>query len=117
MVIPAQFFDSQIGGGMILTQFFDSQIRMWNLHPEYSRGFPKPLGPEFEYQSLECTIIKRNTQSDSSYKEFLSQFKILLQNSSLLPNVNPDRKIHGICQNPLLEASGTLILQGQLINH
>ncbi|CAD8192316.1 unnamed protein product [Paramecium octaurelia] len=31
--------------------------------------------------------------------------------------VNPDLTILRICQNPILEASGTLILQGQFINH
>ncbi|CAD8055118.1 unnamed protein product [Paramecium primaurelia] len=29
----------------------------------------------------------------------------------------PDRTILRICQNPLLEAQGTLILQGEFINH
>ncbi|CAD8208671.1 unnamed protein product [Paramecium octaurelia] len=31
--------------------------------------------------------------------------------------VNPDRTILRICQNPWLEASGTLILQGQFMNY
>ncbi|CAD8188070.1 unnamed protein product [Paramecium octaurelia] len=72
----------------------DNSIRLWNVKTS-----------------------KEILQSDSNYKDLLSQFSIPLQNSSLLPNVNPDRTILRICQNPLLEASGTLILQGQFINH
>ncbi|CAD8201212.1 unnamed protein product [Paramecium octaurelia] len=68
---------------------------------------------------------KEILQSDSSYKDLLAQFNIPLQNSSLLPNcmyyqlflVNPYCTILVICQNPWLEASGTLILQGQFINY
>ncbi|CAD8095509.1 unnamed protein product [Paramecium primaurelia] len=64
--------------------------------------------------------------SDKNYKDILAQFKLPLMNSSLLPNsscfiyyylVNPDCIILRICQNPLLEASCTLILQGEFINH
>ncbi|CAD8062171.1 unnamed protein product [Paramecium primaurelia] len=55
--------------------------------------------------------------SDKNHKDILAQFKIPLQSNSLLPNVKPDRTILRICQNPLLEARGTLILQGEFMNH
>ncbi|CAD8144978.1 unnamed protein product [Paramecium octaurelia] len=60
---------------------------------------------------------KEILKSDSRYKDLLAQFNLPLQNSSLLPNVNTDRTILRICQNPWLEASGTLILQGQFMNY
>ncbi|CAD8179780.1 unnamed protein product [Paramecium octaurelia] len=60
---------------------------------------------------------KETLQSDSSYKDLLAQFNLPLQNSSLLPNVNPYCTILRICQNPLFQASGTLILQGQFMNY
>ncbi|CAD8141537.1 unnamed protein product [Paramecium octaurelia] len=72
----------------------DNSIRLWNVQTS-----------------------KEILQSDSNYKDLLAQFNIPLQNSFLLPNVNPDLTILRICQNPLFEASGTLILQGQFINH
>ncbi|CAD8215141.1 unnamed protein product [Paramecium octaurelia] len=72
----------------------DNSIRLWNVKTS-----------------------KEILQSDSSYKDLLSQFNIPLQNSSLLPNVNPYCTILRICQNPLFQASGTLILQGQFMNY
>ncbi|CAD8193977.1 unnamed protein product [Paramecium octaurelia] len=72
----------------------DKSIRLWNVRTS-----------------------KEIIQSDSNYKDLLAQFNISLQNSSLLPNVNPDRTILRICQNPILEASGTLILKGQFVNY
>ncbi|CAD8086600.1 unnamed protein product [Paramecium primaurelia] len=43
--------------------------------------------------------------SDKNYKDIFAQFKIPLQNSQLLPNVET---ILRICLNPFLEAQGTL---------
>ncbi|CAD8214948.1 unnamed protein product [Paramecium pentaurelia] len=57
------------------------------------------------------------SSTDKKYKDILAYFKIPLKHSSLLPNVDPDHTILRICQNPLLEASGTLILQGEFIKH
>ncbi|CAK82618.1 unnamed protein product (macronuclear) [Paramecium tetraurelia] len=81
-------------GNRLASDSWDESIRLWN-------------------------VITSNEilQSNNSYKVLLTQFKIPLQNSSLLPNINSDRTIHRICQNPQLEASGTLILKGQFINH
>ncbi|CAK83655.1 unnamed protein product, partial (macronuclear) [Paramecium tetraurelia] len=62
--------------------------------------------------------IKRNTLIRLiATKICLPSLKYQFQNNSLLPNVNPDCTILRICQNPLFEASGTPILQGQFINH
>ncbi|CAD8215140.1 unnamed protein product [Paramecium octaurelia] len=72
----------------------DNSIRLWNVKTS-----------------------KEILQSDSNFKDLLAQFNIPLQNSSLLPNFNPYCTILKICQIPLLEASGTLILQGKFINH
>ncbi|CAD8215229.1 unnamed protein product [Paramecium octaurelia] len=81
-------------GNTLASRCSDNSIRLWNVKK-----------------------LKKILQSYRGYKELLTQFKIPLQNSSLLPFVNHDRTILRICQNPLLEASGTLILQGQFINH
>ncbi|CAK78281.1 unnamed protein product (macronuclear) [Paramecium tetraurelia] len=55
--------------------------------------------------------------SGSCEKDILTQFKIPLQNSSLLSHVYPYCTILRMCQNPLQEASAALILQGQSINN
>ncbi|CAD8045129.1 unnamed protein product [Paramecium primaurelia] len=81
-------------GNTLASGSYDKSIRLWDVK----------TGQEIK-------------SSDKNYKDILAQFKIPLQNSSLLPNVEPDRTILRICQNPLLEASGTLILQGEFINH
>ncbi|CAD8172240.1 unnamed protein product [Paramecium octaurelia] len=80
---------------------YDNSIRLWNVKTS-----------------------KEILQSDSSYKDLLSQFSIPLQNSSLLPNgnvsyylVNPYCTILRISQNPLFQASGTLIFQGQYMSY
>ncbi|CAK70482.1 unnamed protein product (macronuclear) [Paramecium tetraurelia] len=88
---------SQFVSLMVLTLAsgsYDESIRLWNVKAS-----------------------KKIIQSDSSYKDLLTQIKIPLQKSSLFANVNPDLTILRICQNPQLEAQGTLILQGQFINH
>ncbi|CAD8167766.1 unnamed protein product [Paramecium pentaurelia] len=71
----------------------DNSIRLWDLK----------TGQEIQ-------------SSDKNYKDIFQQFKIPLQNSSLLPNVEPDLTILRICQNLQFEARGTLILQGKFIN-
>ncbi|CAD8215601.1 unnamed protein product [Paramecium octaurelia] len=81
-------------GNTLVSGSYDNSIRLWNVQTS-----------------------KEILQSNNSYKDLLAQFNIPLQNSSLLPNVNPYCTILKICQIPLLEASGTLILQGQFINH
>ncbi|CAD8092502.1 unnamed protein product [Paramecium primaurelia] len=71
-------------------------------------------------KSIRLWDVKKSKEIDqieTRYKNLLTQFQIPLKNSSLLPNVNPDRTILRICQNPVLEASGTLIMQGELIDH
>ncbi|CAD8208998.1 unnamed protein product [Paramecium pentaurelia] len=68
-----------------------------------------------------CLQDVKNVKELSSYdkiqKDILTSFQIPLQNSALLPNVNPDRTILRIYQNPLFETSSTLIFQGEFINH
>ncbi|CAK83124.1 unnamed protein product (macronuclear) [Paramecium tetraurelia] len=93
--------------------------RGWYLHPEYSRGFSQaPYGWNMNlYSALEYVKTSKEINQIVATKICLPSFKLPLQNSSLLPNVNPDPTILRICQNPLFEASGTLILQGQFINH
>ncbi|CAD8214568.1 unnamed protein product [Paramecium octaurelia] len=81
-------------GNTLASGSYDSSIRLWNIKTS-----------------------KEILQSDSSYKGLLAQFNKPLHSNSFLQNVNPDLTILKICQNPLFEASGTLILQGKFINH
>ncbi|CAD8215459.1 unnamed protein product [Paramecium octaurelia] len=81
-------------GNTLVSGSDDHSIRLWNVQTS-----------------------KEILQSNSSYKDLLAQFNTPLQNNSLLPNFNPYCTILVICQNPWLEASGTLILQGQFINY
>ncbi|CAD8138691.1 unnamed protein product [Paramecium octaurelia] len=81
-------------GNTLVSGSIDNSIRLWNVKTS-----------------------KEILKSDGSYKNLLAQFSIPLQYRYLLTNVNPDLTILRICQNPILEASGTLILQGQFINH
>ncbi|CAD8183825.1 unnamed protein product [Paramecium octaurelia] len=81
-------------GNTLASGSSDNSIRLWNVKTS-----------------------KEILQSDSNYKDLLAQFNIPLQNGSQLPSVNPYCTILKICQNPLFEASGTLILQGQFMNY
>ncbi|CAK84534.1 unnamed protein product (macronuclear) [Paramecium tetraurelia] len=114
----------------------DYSIRLWDVKTGQQKAKLDGHSREF-YQSISLLMLlhqllvvqitlsvygmqkhqRRYYKSDSSYKDLLTQFKLPLQNSSLLPNFNPDRTILRICQNPLFEASGKLILQGQFKNH
>ncbi|CAD8136770.1 unnamed protein product [Paramecium octaurelia] len=51
------------------------------------------------------------------YQHFLSQFKLPLQNQSILTNIEIDCTILRICQNSILEAQGAFILQGVIKNY
>ncbi|CAK89259.1 unnamed protein product, partial (macronuclear) [Paramecium tetraurelia] len=92
MVIQMEFYQSD--GTTLASGSSDYSIRLWDVKTS-----------------------KEILQSDSSYNDLLAQFKLPHQNSHLLPNVTPYCTILRICQNPLFQASGTLILQGQFINH
>ncbi|CAD8193189.1 unnamed protein product [Paramecium octaurelia] len=54
---------------------------------------------------------------DYCYKDLLPQFKILLQNSSILQKAENVSTIIRICQNPTLEAKGAQILMGEFVNY
>ncbi|CAD8215584.1 unnamed protein product [Paramecium octaurelia] len=180
MVIPAQFFDSQIHGGFsqastagirisirlwdvktgqqkakldghsncvnsicyspdgttLASGSYDKSILLWDVKTGYQKtkldghsGLVnsicyspdgKTLASGSRNNSIRLWDVKTSTeilQSDSSYKDLLAQFNIPLKNSSLLPNINPYCTILRISQNPLFQAPGTLILQGQFINY
>ncbi|CAK90344.1 unnamed protein product (macronuclear) [Paramecium tetraurelia] len=54
---------------------------------------------------------------DNFYKDLHSQFQMPHQSSSFLLTTRIDGTILRICQNPILEALGTLILKGELVNY
>ncbi|CAD8167197.1 unnamed protein product [Paramecium pentaurelia] len=81
-------------GNTLASGSYDNSIRLWDVK-----------------------TLKEIDLINTLYKDIFTQFQIPLMNSSLLPNIDPDRTILRICQNPLLEASGTLILKGEFISH
>ncbi|CAD8101505.1 unnamed protein product [Paramecium primaurelia] len=123
-------------GNTLISGSNDNSIRIWEINTgqqilelEGHDGTAKsvcfsPDGNTLAYGSGDSCIrlwdVKTGQEiksSDKNYKDILAQFKMPLQSSSLLSNVEPDRTILRICQNPQLEARGTLILQGEFMNH
>ncbi|CAD8171768.1 unnamed protein product [Paramecium octaurelia] len=71
----------------------DNSIRLWNVK-----------------------TAKEILPQDNFYKDLLSQFKWPIQTTSILKNDEIDHTILRICQNPILEAKGALILKGEFVN-